>query len=45
MVQKKAYKYHAVPANGTSALFTSDLIIMVDDVVTIVGEAMSLSGI
>ena len=34
----------SVLANGTSTLFTLDLVIMVDDVV-VVGEVMSLSGI
>ena len=36
--------YVSVLANGTSTLFTSDLVIMVDDV-AVVGEVMSLSGI
>ena len=42
VAQKKAYKYNL--ANGTSTLLTSDLVIMVDDVV-VVGEVMSPSAI
>ena len=34
----------SVLANGTSTLFTSDLVIIVDDAV-VVGEVMSISGI